>query len=324
MPGACDIEEAEMGRSLPGGRHVTLSSGAGMAGRYRAGSTDTTDTSIITANGFDFTADVSGPAQSDLVILLHGFPQTRYSWRAELAVLGGAGFRACAPDQRGYSTGPRPVGVDAYRVEELVADVLAIADSLVAARFHLVGHDWGGHVAWVTAALHPGRVRSLAVISRPHPAAFARAITASDEQGGRSSHHRDFQRPEATDELLADDATRLRAVYARNHVPDEDAEAYLTTLGDRDALDAAVNWCRAVRLSATAAADVPAVIRPTLYVWGNADSTVGRTAAEGTADDVDAPFRFVELDGVGHFVTDQAPQAFPPLLLEHLQAHEHA
>ena len=278
----------------------------------------TPETVSIAANGLAFTADVGGPAGGDLVLLLHGFPQTRHAWREELRALAAAGFRACAPDQRGYSAGARPSGVDAYRVELLVADALAIASALGAERFHLVGHDWGGQLAWILAAQNPRRVRTLSVISRPHPAAFARAMAEEPEQATRSRHHRSFQRPEATDELLADGAGRLRSALRSQGVPESDVSAYLATLGERAALDAAVNWYRAASNSGLAAADVPPVSVPTLYVWGNADATVGRRAAEATREFVKAAYRFVELPGVGHFVTDQAPNAFPPLLLERL------
>ena len=277
-------------------------------------------TESLVAGAWTFTADLSGPEDGDLVLLLHGFPQTRHTWRAELLTLAETGLRACAPDQRGYSPGARPAGVDAYRVELLVGDVLAMADALGRERFHLVGHDWGGHLAWVTAATHPDRVRTLSVISRPHPAAFAAAMRSDPGQPSRSGHHRSFLRREATDELLADGAARLRAVFARAGVPPRDAEAYLATLGDRDALDAAVNWYRAVGRSGLQAPDVPAVTMPVLYVWGNRDQSVGRPAAEGTREYVDAPCEFVEVPGVGHFVTDEAPGVFPPLLDGHLRA----
>ena len=281
-------------------------------------------TTTVQANGLEFTTTTAGPDSGDLVVLLHGFPQTRHTWRAELEALAGAGFRACAPDQRGYSPGARPVGVDAYRLDDLVEDVLAIADALSAERFHLVGHDWGGQVAWTTAALHPQRVRSLAVISRPHPAAFVDAMKADDAQAGRSGHHRRYQRPDATDELLADDAAKLRAVYTRSGVPPTDAAAYLDLLIGREALDAAINWYRAGGLASIAVAQLPAVTRPTLYVWGDADATVGRHAAESTGARVDAPYRFVEIPGIGHFLTDQDPTIFPPLLLDHLHSHQTA
>ncbi len=275
-------------------------------------------TTMIEANGWRFTADVAGDREGELVLFLHGFPQTRHAWRAELQTVASAGFLACAPDQRGYSPGARPPSVDDYRVELLVDDVLAIADALGAHRFHLVGHDWGGQIAWVTAALHPERVASLAVLSRPHPAAFARAMKSDAAQSERSGHHRSFQRAEATDELLANDAASLRSLYERSGVPAADADAYLSTLRDHSALDAAINWYRAAGGSLIPAKAVPAVSMPTLYVWGDADSTVGQLAAEATASVVDGSYRFVALAGVGHFITDQAPSAFPPLLIEHL------
>lgn len=273
--------------------------------------------SFIDANGMTFTARTAGDS-GELVMFLHGFPQSSWTWRAEIEAVANAGFRACAPDQRGYSPGARPDSIDAYRIERLVSDVLAIADALQAPQFHLVGHDWGGHLAWVTAALHPERVRTLAVISRPHPGAFIKAMQADAAQSSRSGHHRSFQRPEATDELLANDAHGLRNVF--DGLPDEAAEGYLEVLGHRDALDAAINWYRAAGNSSIRPADVPSVSMPTLYVWGSADSTVGRAAAELTAEFVDGTFEFVAIPDVGHFVTDQVPGMFARHLLKHLTA----
>ena len=108
---------------------------------------------ITTPEG-TFSADVAGPDDGPPVLLLHGFPQSRHTWRDVLPTLAAAGFHAVAPDQRGYSPGVRPAEVDAYATPRLVADVLDIADALDAERFHLVGHDWGGQVAWLTAAHH--------------------------------------------------------------------------------------------------------------------------------------------------------------------------
>ena len=278
-------------------------------------------TTAIEANGFEFTADLAGPADGTRVLLLHGFPQTRHTWRAELEALDAAGYRACAPDQRGYSAGARPKGIDNYRTELLVADALAIADSFGADRFHIVGHDWGGALAWFIAAHHPERVISVTVISRPHPAAFILAMRDDPDQPHRSRHHPAFQRPEATDNLLVDNAGPLRRAMARSAVPEADIDAYLATLGDWDALDSAVNWYRAMSQSSIQSADMPAVSVPTMFVWGNQDATVGRMAAENTADFVTGPYHFAELPGVNHFVTDESPGVFTELLLDHLAEH---
>src|SRR5262249_28740104 len=125
-----------------------------------------------------FTADVTGPPDGEFVLLLHGFPQSRHTWRHQVPALGAAGYPAVAPDGRGYSPGVRPdpaADLQAYGIDRLVADALdlAVACGLDrAGRFHLVGHDWGGQVAWVVAARHPHRLASLTILSRPHPGAF--------------------------------------------------------------------------------------------------------------------------------------------------------
>jgi pimeloyl-ACP methyl ester carboxylesterase len=262
-----------------------------------------TTTGITTPEG-TFTADVAGPADGPLVVLLHGFPQSRYTWRQTLPALGDAGFRAVAPDQRGYSPGVRPDGVEPYAVPRLVADVLDIADALGAARFHLVGHDWGGQVAWLTAANHPARIETLTVLSRPHPAAFTRSFALDPEQAERSKHHRSMT-PEATDRMWADGCAALRRTLLHAGVPEPDADAYLATFAEREALDAAINWYRAAAITGgLRAADTPDVSVPVLYLWGTGDQSVGRRAAELTVEHVSGPYRFVEIDGAGHFLTD--------------------
>jgi pimeloyl-ACP methyl ester carboxylesterase len=281
------------------------------------------NTQEIPANGFRFTVDLAGEAGAPLVLLLHGFPQTRHTWRHELPALAAAGYRAAAPDQRGYSPGARPSGVANYGADALLADALALADALQAPRFHLVGHDWGGQLAWLLAVRHPARVRTLAVLSRPHPAAFAEAMKGDSAQSERSKHHRAFQDPKTADLLLADGARRLRGMLRAQGVPDADIDAYVTPLGSRDALDAALNWYRAAFAGASALAqqDLPPARVPTLFVWGDADATVGRIAAEATREHVAAPYRFVVVPGAGHFITDQQPEAVTKALLAHLAEH---
>jgi pimeloyl-ACP methyl ester carboxylesterase len=261
-------------------------------------------TAITTPAG-TFEADVAGPADGPLVLLLHGFPQSRHTWRDCAPALGAAGFHAVAPDQRGYTPGVRPAAVESYAVDHLVADVLDLADALDAERFHLVGHDWGGQVAWLTAARHPDRLLSLTVLSRPHPAAFARSFAVDPGQAERSKHHRAMT-PELTDRWWADNCAALRRMLDQAGVPAADADAYVATFADRAALDAAMNWYRAAAAAGPGlrATDTPAVSVPVLYLWGTADQSVGRQAAELTAEHVTGPYRFVEIDGAGHFLTD--------------------
>jgi pimeloyl-ACP methyl ester carboxylesterase len=277
----------------------------------------------IQVGGLTFTADVAGDPERPLVLMLHGFPQTRYSWRHQVGALAAAGYFAVAFDQRGYSTDARPDGIPAYAARLLMDDALGVADTLGHARFHLVGHDWGGQIAWLLAAHHPERLHSLTVLSRPHPAAFAAAMRSDGAQAERSKHHRAFLDPATADRLLADGAASLRQTLASQGVPSVDIDAYLEVLGDREALDAALNWYRAAARGGTAlaAADVPAVAVPTLYLWGREDATVGEAAALGTAEWVTGDYRFEVFDGVGHFITDQVGAQVSELLLEFIGAH---
>jgi pimeloyl-ACP methyl ester carboxylesterase len=268
-----------------------------------------------------FDALVSGPETGPLVLLLHGFPETSWSWRGQLPALAAAGYRAVAPDQRGYSPRARPAAVDAYRTEPLVADVLGIADRLGAERFHLVGHDWGGAVAWQVAGRHPDRLRSLAVLSTPHPAAFSRALrgTAGGDQAERSSYMTFFRSPEATGQMLADDAAMLRGLYAGSGLPADDAAHYLDALGTPAALDAALNWYRAADI--TLVEGLGPITTPTLYMWSTDDVALGREAAEATAACVEGPYRFEVLEGVRHWIGETATEDCNRLLLDHLGRH---
>lgn len=270
-----------------------------------------------------FDADVRGRPGDPLVLMLHGFPQTSHSWRHQLAPLAEAGYYAVAPNQRGYSAGARPVGVEHYDTALLVGDAIAMMQRLGYQRAHVVGHDWGGQLSWLLAAHHPERVETLTVLSRPHPQAFLQAFRNDRTQARRSRHHRAFQDPASARLLLEDDARRLRRSFAEQGVQVAEQDAYLSVLGDPAALDAAINWYRAPVLAGgdqpLAPKNTPRVDVPTLYIWGDSDATVGRAAAEATADFVEAEYRFEVLPRVGHFVTDQAPGQVTDLLLDHLR-----
>jgi pimeloyl-ACP methyl ester carboxylesterase len=275
---------------------------------------------IRTASGLTFTAWTAGPFDGEVVLLLHGFPQSRHAWRRQIPALAADGYRVIAVDQRGYSPGARPDPAELfnYRFDALVADAVEIVDAASGPqrRFHLVGHDWGGQVAWGVASRHPGRLASVAVLSRPHPSAFIRALKETDaEQKQRSRHHRSFLSPETGAALLADDALRLRRLLSDAGVPVATVAEYVSVLGSAEAIESALAWYRA---SPGLAAGVGMVIVPTLYIWGDADQTVGRVAAEGTADFVSADYRFAVLPGVGHFASDEQPDQVSALLREHV------
>jgi pimeloyl-ACP methyl ester carboxylesterase len=278
---------------------------------------------ISTGPGLTFDVLVDGPQDGALVLLLHGFAESFHTWDAQIAALAHAGYRAVAPSQRGYSVGarPDPAQTALYQFDHLVEDAMAIVAACGCAdrRFHLVGHDWGGSIAWGIADKYPERLASLTVLSRPHPNAFNRALALPDgDQKHRSRHHRAFLEPDAVSVVLANDAEWLRVRWAANGVPPDAAERHLAVLGNPAAMEAALAWYRA---RGAIRAPLGPTRAPTLYIWGDADDTVGRPAAEGTRDFVAAAYAFEVLHSVGHFAADQVPDRVSELLLRHLARH---
>ncbi|MFJ5678105.1 alpha/beta fold hydrolase [Streptomyces sp. NPDC093097] len=274
----------------------------------------------ITVGPHTFDALACGPADGEVVLLLHGWPEFADSWSAVLPALGAAGYRAVAVDQRGYSPGARPPRIADYAVPELVADALGFADAQGADRFHLVSHDWGGMVAWSLAGAHPERLASLTVLATPHPEALNRAAADDPEQHHRLDYVRFFRREggAAESSLLADGAARLRAVYG-GKVPADLVEANVRRLAEPGALTATLNWYRAPRAVVSAPAGRIAV--PTLFLWGSQDIALGRRAAESTGEWVDGAYDFQPLEGASHWLPEEVPELVTPKILDHLAAH---
>ncbi|MEX5296448.1 alpha/beta fold hydrolase [Kocuria sp. CPCC 205268] len=249
-----------------------------------------------------------GPRDGVPVLLLHGFPQDGTCWSRVAPVLRRAGLRTLVPDQRGCAARARPRGRRAYRLELLVQDAVALLDAAGVRRAHVVGHDWGGIVAWALAAHRPDRVASLTVASVPHPRALARSLTRSP-QVLRSAYVGAFQLPILPEALLG---PCLEDLLRRSGLPAADAARYAARMQEPGALTGALNWYRALPLSRlrTGLVDVP-----TTYAWGSRDPALGRRAAELTAEQVRGPYRFVELDA-GHWLPETRAGELAELVLE--------
>lgn len=282
--------------------------------------TSSDDTTAVPVGEFTFDVRTGGPADGTPVVLLHGFPQTSWAWRHQIASLGDEGYRVVAPDLRGYSPGARPRGVGNYRLPALAGDVLGLIDALDLGRIHLVGHDWGGAIAWHMAADNADVLRSVTAISTPHPSAMRDAILhPSSGQAVRSSYVAMFQIPGLERLMLARGGKALKEPMVRMGMDPADADHYVAELGTREALGAALNYYRALRTGGVGGGEPIKV--PTLYVWSTGDAALGRTAAERTADHVEGPYRFEVLEGVSHWVPEEAASDTTRLLLEHFRAH---
>ena len=267
----------------------------------------------VERDGLRFDLRTAGPDDGVPVVLLHGFPQTADAWEAQLAALAAAGYRAVAPDQRGYSPLARPRRRGAYRMDELVADALAFVDWTGAERVHLVGHDWGGAVAWAFASAHPDRLRTLTVLSTPHPSAFTRSLLGT--QALRSWYMAFFQVPFLPDRLVP---LALGRGLRSSGLPAAFADRYLSRLREPGAITAALNWYRAASIGSTSVGRIDV---PTMYVWSTGDPALGRPAAERTAEFVDGPYRFEVLDDVGHWIPETVPEELDRLLLDQLAGY---
>jgi len=261
-----------------------------------------------------FSGLAAGPPDGEVVILLHGFPQSARAWQAQLPRLAAAGFRAVAPDMRGFSAGARPTETDSYTLEHAAADVLSIAAALRASSFHLVGHDLGGIVAWELACREPDPVRTLTVASTPHLAAFAAALLAPTP-GVRLPPFELFRQPGVAEQLLlADDAAVLRQAYAG--IPPEAVEDYVRRFTPPGVLTAALAYFRMFDFESWL--ELPASTVPTLFVWGEDDPFLDPATAAATRAHVSGSYEEAPLEGIGHWLPELADELLGELLLERL------
>jgi pimeloyl-ACP methyl ester carboxylesterase len=240
------------------------------------------------------------------VLLLHGFPQRATSWAKVAELLNERGLRTLAPDQRGYSPQARPRLRTAYALPHLVADVAELV-SLTGGRVHLVGHDWGAVVAWALAAERPELVQSLVTVSVPHPRAFARSLLSS-AQAYRSLYVAPFQVP-LLPELAATSAPWLvEAALRRSGMPHDALVRFRREILDDGALGTALGWYRAIPLGGRSPAMRRSVRVPTTHVWSDRDGALSRRGAELCGEHVRAPYRLEIMEGISHWIPDQAPQ----------------
>jgi len=269
--------------------------------------------SPISVGALTFDVWTAGPEDGEPVVLLHGFPQSAAGWALVAPILVEAGLRIIAPNQRGYSAGARPDDVSDYTTDALVGDVIGLLDALHIDAAHIVGHDWGAAVAWPLTVEHPDRVKTLTAVSVPHLAAYGRALRDDLDQQQRGAYIGLLRQPgKSEDLLLEDDAARLRAMYG-GAVPADQAAEHLRILTEPGALTAALNWYRAMT---SELGELASVKVPTTYVWSDGDIAIGRSGAENCGTFVDAPYEFIELAGISHWIPEEAPDALATAILK--------
>jgi len=272
---------------------------------------------------------ITEQGDGDLVVLLHGFPEHAISWRHQLPALAEAGFRAVAPDLRGFGDSDRPVGVHEYSFPKLVGDVTGLVRALGADRAHVVGHDWGGGLAWGVAALAPDVVHSLTILNCPHLTALHEERLENPEQQRMSWYQLLFQFEGVAEQWLADDDFRnLRrwgfGTAAPGAFSEEDIAALLAPLRVEGALTAGLNYYRANLPPAAwlgPARDIPPVTAPTLIIWGEEDVYLGVGSLERSIPKVAGPVQVERLAGVSHWVQQEVPDVVNKHLVAFLTVH---
>ena len=278
-------------------------------------------TRLALSTGVELDVQLAGDPGAPAVILLHGFPESHRTWRGIVPDLA-SDHRIVAPDQRGYARSTKPAGVEAYAPERIVADLVALADRLGIQRFTLVGHDWGGAVAWMAALKHPDRVERLAIVNAPHPLIFQRSLFDNKEQRRASQYITRFRDTGLDAGLVGEGLERFLGTTFAQHVAaaiaGEDKAAYLNEWSQPGAITAMLNWYRAAAVvvpgmdeeperPAFLSAPFPPVTQDTLVVWGTRDKALLPVQLEGLAALV--PRLTVEKVDAGHFVPWERPDA---------------
>jgi pimeloyl-ACP methyl ester carboxylesterase len=248
-----------------------------------------------------------------LIILLHGFPEFWYGWRRQIEPLAAAGFRVVAPDMRGYNLSSRPDGVDAYSVDKLAADIRGLIHERGAESAMLVGHDWGGSVAWVTAMNHPEVVERMAILNAAHPRKLAQGLHHPG-QLRKSWYFFLFDLPEVPESIVHANRWHFFRNFLRDADPaytPEEMERYVEAWSQPGAATGMINYYRSsVRTpSKQAEAAIRPIEAPTLVIWGQRDHYLGPELAEPDHDDVPNLDRVERLADASHWVHhDEAEQ----------------
>jgi len=268
---------------------------------------------FVTANGVRLHVVTAGDPKGKPVVLLHGFPEFWYGWRHQVPALAEAGFRLLVPDQRGYNLSERPKAACAYRLEELVGDVLGLLDYYGCERVCLAGHDWGAAVAWSLAMNFPSRLERLAILNVPHPAVMAEFVRKSPRQMLKSWYIAFFQIPGLADRLLRlgnyAAASRLLTSSGKTGTfsPDDIAE-YKQAWSNSGGLTGSIDWYRAVVRYPFPVPDDLRVRVPVLVLWGKRDIALSAGMAERSLE-LSADGRLVYYENATHWVQHDEAEA---------------
>jgi len=275
----------------------------------------------VATNGIRLHAVEAGPADGRLLILLHGFPELWHGWHRQIEAFAAAGFRVLVPDQRGYNLSDKPRGVASYRLDRLVQDVVGLIDEAGRDRACLVGHDWGGAVAWWVGVNFPQRLERLALLNIPHPYVMRRHLLHNPAQRRKSWYIFFFQLPWLPEVYWrrrnwANGVRSLVATSRPGTFSEADLDVYRQAWSQPGAITSMIHWYRAALRMPPPRPASPRVKVPALLLWGTGDRFLGKEMAQPSIDLCDDG-RLVFLDA-SHWVQHEEPAAVHRLLAEFL------
>jgi len=231
---------------------------------------------FLESNGINLHIAVAGPEDGPLVVLLHGFPEFWFGWKNQIQPLAEKGYRVVAPDQRGYNLSDKPEGIDNYTVDHLRDDVIGIIEHFKKESAIVIGHDWGGAVAWHLAATHPEYVDKLIVLNIPHPKAMPRVLKKNPLQWMKSSYIAFFQLPNLPEKALGMGEFKtmqqsIEQTSNKNTFSPHEMEQYKAAWSQSDALTAMLNWYRAIRRGSFRQIPETKIKVPVRIIWGLGD-----------------------------------------------------
>jgi len=264
----------------------------------------------------------AGPEGGPLVVLLHGFPEFWYGWRKQIEPLAAAGFHVVIPDQRGYNQSDKPRRISAYKIDALALDIVGLIDEAGEARARVVGHDWGGAVAWWLGARHPERIERLAILNVPHPKVMRQTLLTSSGQRGKSWYIFFFQLPGLPERMFsrngfARGVEALRSSSRPGTFTDADLDLYREAWSQPGAVRSMIHWYRAALRSQSQAAAPLRIPVPTLLLWGAQDRFLGREMAQPSIDLCDEG-RLEFFEDATHWLQHEEPEAVNQRLIEFL------
>jgi pimeloyl-ACP methyl ester carboxylesterase len=278
-----------------------------------------TESKEITLGTLRFDCRVAGSETDELVLLLHGFPETSIMWLPLLKDLASKGFYCLAPNMRGYSKNACPKRKKEYSIDKLGKDVLAMAKALGKETFHLIAHDWGAVIGWYLAATQPKAVVSYTALSVPHLKGFFNALEMDADQQERSKYIKMLVVPFVAEYTIRKNDFKLfRKLW--KHSNEEELEDYLTTFREKKVLTAALNYYRA-NFGKSRTEDIEDIEVPTLFIWGNHDMAIGAKGVSLGHQYIKGPYTFLELDA-GHWLMQTVYSQIKPAILNHLAAHK--